>query len=136
MDDTTGDASPIIPFPRDSRDDPAREQLAAALRANRAIALGLEAVGKEMVDYAEASFETAAAAAKAMLTVRTFADLVRVSADFAKANVEHLAAGSARLSEVGVKVTEEAFAPANRPDAAAAPKSRAPVARLRASDGR
>lgn len=135
VDDTTEEGSPIIPFPRDSRDDPTREQLAAALRANRAIARGLEAVGKEMVDYAEASFETAAATAKAMLSVRTFADLVRVSADFAKANVEHLAARSARLSEVGVKVTEEAFAPASHPDAAIAPKSSPRVARLR-FDGR
>jgi len=130
VDDTKRAESPAIAGINDSLADATRDQLAAALRANRAMARGLEAVGREIADYTQASLETAAATATALLSVRTFADLVRLSADFAKANVEDLAMRSARLSEVGVKLTEEAFTSTSEggSNATAVPKSRSRAA--------
>ncbi len=103
---------PRAPSPAGELAAPGREQVAAALRANRAIAEGLEAMGREMIDYTQTSLEAAAVAAKDLLRVRTFADLVRVNADFFKASLEDLAMRSARLSEVGAKLAQATLAAA------------------------
>jgi phasin family protein len=91
--------------------DLGRENFAAVLRANAALTEGMEAIGKEVMGYARNSLENAAEAATALLAAQTFEDLVQVNSDFARASFERLVARSTKLSEMGVKVANEALAP-------------------------
>ena len=91
--------------------DLGRENFAAVWRANAAFSEGMEAIGKEVMGYARNSLENAAEAATALLAARTFEDLVQLNSDFAKASFERMVARSTKLSEMGVKVANEALTP-------------------------
>jgi phasin family protein len=91
--------------------DLGRENFAAVLRANAAFTEGLEAIGKEVMSYARTSLETTAETATALLAAKTFEDVLQLNSDFAKASFERMIAGSTKLSEMGVKVANEALAP-------------------------
>ena len=88
-----------------------RENFTAVLRANAAFAEGMEAIGKEVMAYARNSFEMAAEAATALLAAKTLDDVVQLNSDFAKASFDRMIAGSTKLSEMGVKVANEALTP-------------------------
>jgi phasin family protein len=91
--------------------DLGRENLAAVLRANAAFSEGAEAIGKEMMGYARSSFEDAAEAATALLAARTLEDLVQLNTNFARASFERMLARSAKLSEMGARLANEALVP-------------------------
>ena len=109
-----GAAAPALAAPFVGYEDLAdlgRENFAAVLRANAALTDGLEAIGKEVMGYARNSFENAAETATALLGAKTFEDVVQLNTDFAKASFERMIEGSTKLSEMGVKVANEALAP-------------------------
>lgn|SRR5579864_4419560 len=91
--------------------DVGRENVTAILRTNAVLTEGFEAIGKEVLLYARATFEKAAETASALLSARTFEDVYQLNTAFAKTHLEQLVARSAKLSEMGMKVTNEAFAP-------------------------
>lgn len=91
--------------------DLGRENFAAVLAANAALSEGLEAIGKEVILYAQRSFEQAAETATALLGAKTVEDVLQLNSEFAKANLEGLIERSAKLSELGVKVANSALAP-------------------------
>ena len=91
--------------------DLGRENFAAILRANAALTEGLEAIGKEVIGYARTSFERYAETAAALLGAKTLEDVVQVNTDFAKAYIERFIERSQKLSEMSVKVANEALAP-------------------------
>ena len=91
--------------------DLGRENFAAMLRANAALSEGFEAIGKEVIGYARTSFESAAEAAAALLGAKTLDDVVQLNTAFARLNLDQLMAHSAKLSEMGAKVANEALAP-------------------------
>jgi len=91
--------------------DLSRENLAAVIKANVALSEGLEAIGKELMGYARTSLEAASQTASALLGAKTFEEVVQIQSDLAKSNLEALLQGSAKLSELGVSVANEAFAP-------------------------
>jgi phasin family protein len=85
--------------------------LAAVVHANAALVKGLEAMGQEVVDYAQHSLESAVSAARALIGVRSLADMIALNRDFTQAAIESFLANSARLSEIGIRTASEAFAP-------------------------
>lgn len=91
--------------------DLGRENFAALLRANAALTEGLEAIGKEVIGYARSSFERYAETAAALLGAKTLEDVVQVNTDFAKGYLERFIERSQKLSEMSVKVANEALAP-------------------------
>ena len=91
--------------------DLGRENFAAVLRANAALSQGLEDIGKEVILYARRSFEQAAETATALLGAKTIEDVFQLNSEFAKSNLERLIERSAKLSEMGVKLANEALAP-------------------------
>lgn len=91
--------------------DLGRENMAAVMRANTALSSGLEAIGKEVILYARSSFEQAAETATALLGAKTFEDVFLLNSEFAKTNLERLFERSAKLSEMGIKLANEALAP-------------------------
>jgi phasin family protein len=85
--------------------------LAAVVHANTMIAKGLEAIGQEVLGYAQHSLESAMSAVRAMIDARSLVDVIALNRDFAQTALESFLAKSARLSEIGIKTTSEAFAP-------------------------
>lgn len=102
-------AAPFVSY--EELADLGRENFAAVLKANAALSEGLEAIGKEVIVYARASFEKAAETATALLGAKTMEDVLQLNAEFAKANLERLFERSAKLSEMGVKLANEALTP-------------------------
>jgi phasin family protein len=91
--------------------DLGRDNFAAVVQCNAVLTQGFEAISKEVLGYARTSFESAAATTAALLAAKTFEDVVQVNSEFAKASFERLVERTAKLSEMGVKVANEAFAP-------------------------
>jgi phasin family protein len=85
--------------------------LEAVVAANQALARGAEEISKEIFGIAQASFENAASAAKAFLSVKTLQDVIELNNTFAKDTLEAFLANSAKLSELTFKVTSEATQP-------------------------
>jgi phasin family protein len=106
-----GEATAALFAGYDQLADLGRENFAAVLRANAALSEGFEAIGKEVILYARRSFEQAAETATALLGAKTLEDVFQLNSEFAKANLERLIERSAKLSEMSVKVANEALAP-------------------------
>lgn len=88
-----------------------QENIEAVVQANTVLAKGAEVIGKELMGIAQASFETAATAAKAYFGAKTLQDVIQLNNDLAKTSLDRFLANSAKLSEIGLKVTNEALAP-------------------------
>ena len=85
--------------------------MAAAAKANLALSEGIQALGQELLTYAKSSLESASHAATALLEAKTLDEVIQLNTDLAKASVETLLARSAKLSEMGVSIANEALAP-------------------------
>jgi len=108
---TNGEAAAALFAGYEELADLGRENMAAVLRANAALSSGLEAIGKEVILYARSSFEQAAETATALLGAKTFEDVFQLNSEFAKSNFERLLERSTKLSEMSVKLANEALAP-------------------------
>ena len=91
--------------------DVGRENLAAVARANAALVKGFEELGQEVAGYAQYNLVSAVDAARALVGIKTIADLVALNRKVAQATVEGAIANSARLSEIGIRVATEALLP-------------------------
>jgi phasin family protein len=108
---TNGEAAAALFAGYEELADLGRENMAAVLRANATLTSGLEAIGKEVILYARSSFEQAAETATALLGAKTFEDVFQLNSEFAKSNFERLLERSTKLSEMSVKLANEALAP-------------------------
>ena len=87
------------------------QNLAAFIQSQTALARGLQALSAEMTGLTLSGIDAAARTATDMLAVKTIADAIEVNAGFTKRNFDTLIGGSAKLSELGVKVAGEASQP-------------------------
>ena len=84
---------------------------AALAQSQAALARGLEALSAEMAGLALSSIDVLARAATKLLAVKTFSDAIEVNAGFTCSSLETLVGGSAKLSELGVKLAAETSQP-------------------------
>jgi hypothetical protein len=91
----------------------AEADVAAIARANAALVKGIEAMGQEVAGLAQQNMTQAVDAARALVGVRTIADLVAINRNLAQATLDSVVAKSARLSEIGIRVASEALVPLN-----------------------
>lgn len=105
-----------------------KENLDAVVAASAIFAKGFETVGKEWMTFTQDSMEASAQAAKALLAAKTLREAVDVQTDFAKSTFDKLVAESTKLSEISVKVTNEAAEPISARVNAAIEKLLKPVA--------
>jgi hypothetical protein len=107
------DPSPPAPksanpdFPRHFEGDAA----AALAQSQAALARGLEALSAEMAGMALTGMNVLARTATKLLAVKTLSDAIEVNAGFTCSSLETLAGGSAKLSELGVKLAAETSQP-------------------------
>jgi phasin family protein len=100
----------------------------AVVKANTALAKGAEEISKELVGYARTSLEQAASATKALFGAKTLQDVIALNSDYAKTSINEFLANSAKLSDLTVKVANEAFEPINERVTVAIEKFGKPVA--------
>jgi hypothetical protein len=88
-----------------------RDALAALAQSQAALARGLEALSAEMAGLALLGIDTATRAATKMLGVKTLSDAIEVNAGFTCSSLNTLVGGSAKLSELGIKLAAETSQP-------------------------
>jgi hypothetical protein len=88
-----------------------REAFAALVQSQTAVARGLEALSAEMTDLAISGIDVARRTATNMLGVKTIFDAIEINAGFTRTSFDALVGGSAKLSELGVKLATEASQP-------------------------
>ncbi len=88
-----------------------KESVDAMVKAGEVLTKGAESVGKAYFDFAQSSAEAGVEASKAMITAKTVKDLVDIQSEFARTSFDNFLAESTRLSEMSVKVANEAFEP-------------------------
>lgn len=69
----------------------------------KAIVAGLQELGAEMTAYAERTRDQALHLARALIDAGSMADVIALQQKFAQANFETLLAGSARVTEIGLR---------------------------------
>lgn len=99
------------PMSLDSLADLGRDNFAAMTKANLALSEGLQAIGHEILAYATSSFESASQTATALLGAKTLDEVIQLHSELAKAALGTLVERSAKLSEMGVALASETFAP-------------------------
>ena len=88
-----------------------KENIDAFVRSGTVVAKGLEEAGKSLIDFTRRSLETSVETAKAVMGCRDFREVVDVQSDFARSSFDSLMNESTKLSEISVKVANEALEP-------------------------
>ena len=84
---------------------------AALAQSQAALARGLEALSAEMAGMALSGMNVLARTATNLLAVKTLSDAIEVNTGFTCSSLETLVGGSAKLSELGVKLAAETSQP-------------------------
>jgi phasin family protein len=104
----TPEPLPTLPPPATpSGGDP----LAALMESQAAVARGLTALSAELALLAQGGIDAASRNAGDLLSAKTLADAIEINTGFARHSFEALLSGSARLSEIGVRLAAEASRP-------------------------
>lgn len=83
----------------------------ALVRSNSVVAKGLEAIGMEVLAFAQRSMEGHMAQARALIGAKDMQEFVDLQNDFAKQRLEDTLAETAKLTELSTKVANEAIEP-------------------------
>jgi phasin family protein len=90
-----------------------KENVDALVTASTLYAKGFENVGKAWYALTQETVEASAAVAKALLGAKTLKEAVDLQTDFAKTTFDKYVAESTKLSELTIKVANEALEPIN-----------------------
>ncbi|MBI3503897.1 MAG: phasin family protein [Proteobacteria bacterium] len=90
-----------------------KENLDAVVSASTVYAKGFETFGKAWYAFSQETVEASAAVAKQLLGVKTLKEAVDLQTDFAKTTFDKFVAESTKLSEMSIKVANEALEPIN-----------------------
>jgi phasin family protein len=88
-----------------------KENIDAFVKSGTIFARGFEEAGKSWIDFTRRSLETSVETAKAVMGCRDLREVVDVQSDFARNSFDRLMNEGTKLSEIGVKVANEALEP-------------------------
>lgn len=88
-----------------------KDNVDAFVQSSTIVAKGAEEIGKEVVAFAQSSFEKNVAAGKALMSAKSINEAVDLQNTFAKQSFDAFVAEATRIQELSVKVANEAFAP-------------------------
>ncbi len=83
----------------------------AVVKSSQIFAAGMQDIGKRFAAHAQASFEESMATAKAVAGSKSVKEALEVQTAYARAAVEKAIAESSKLTEVSLKLVEQASAP-------------------------
>jgi len=88
-----------------------KDNVDAIVSASNIMAKGFESVSKEMMAFTQAQMEQGVAITKAMLGVKTMRELVDMQSEYTRTTFDTMIAEATKLSEMSVKVANEAMEP-------------------------
>lgn len=88
-----------------------KENVDAFMASSTILAKGFESLSKEMMAFNQGQYESAVSTAKALMGVKSVKELVDLQTSFAKASFDAFMAEATKVSEVGMKVVNEAAEP-------------------------
>ena len=88
-----------------------KESIDAVVKAGEILTKGAETVGNAYYEITQASAEASVKATKAMMRAKTTKEFVEIQAEFTRTSFDSFLSESTRLSEMSVKVVNEAFEP-------------------------
>ena len=88
-----------------------KEGVDAFVKAGGVLTKGAERLGKAYFDFVQASAEASVETTRAMMALKTVKDFVDMQSDFARTSFDNFLSESTCLSEMSVKVANEAFDP-------------------------
>lgn len=88
-----------------------KENVDAVLQSGSVFAKGIEGLTKAVIAFNQAQIEQSMAAAKAMTGVKTLRELVDLQTEFARTSFDALISEATKVSEMSVKVANEAIEP-------------------------
>lgn len=100
----------------------------AYVKCTNIMAKGFEDLGKAYFAFAQTAAESNVAAAKKLMAAKTINDVVDIQSEVARANFDKMVAESTKMSEMSVKVANEAFEPLQAQFTAVVEKFSKPVA--------
>ncbi|MBY0430341.1 MAG: phasin family protein [Rhodospirillales bacterium] len=90
-----------------------KDNVDAILKSGVVVAKGVQDVGRTLITIAQGNIDDGMAAGKALAGAKTLKDLLDVQSSLAKSSFDKFFSESARLSQITVKLAEEAMAPLN-----------------------
>jgi len=88
-----------------------KQNVDAFVQSGAILAKGFEAISKSTAAYTQSTLESSAAVGKQALAVKTIRDLADLQSSFAKKSFDSAIAEGTKVSEISVKVANEAFQP-------------------------
>jgi len=88
-----------------------KENVEAVVKSSQILAKSAEQLGRAVAGFTQSSLEIGAQAGQALLGVKTLRDLVEVQSEFARNAFDHFVAGTSKISDMTVKVANEAIEP-------------------------
>jgi len=88
-----------------------KDNLDAVMTSGNIAVQGYQAIGKEVMAFAQSAIEENAAATQALFGARNLREVVDLQTDFARKSFDKALAESAKLSEMSVKAANAAIAP-------------------------
>lgn len=100
----------------------------AVVKSNTALAKGLESLGNELMAFAQSSIEANVATTKALFGAKTLREVADLQTDLTRSTFDKALAESAKVSEMSVKVANEALQPLQTQTSAAVERLFKPTA--------
>lgn len=88
-----------------------KDNIDAYVQSTNVFAKGVEAMGKEMMSFAQTSLDSSMANAKALFGATTLREFIDLQTDFSRSGFDSLVAESARLTELSVNLANETIEP-------------------------
>lgn len=88
-----------------------KDNIDAYVQSTTVFAKGVEAMGKEMMSFAQTSLDSSVANAKALFGAKTLRELIDLQTDFSRTGFDSLVTESARLTELSVTLANETIEP-------------------------
>ena len=90
-----------------------KDGLDAVLKSGQILSSGLQELGKAVFGLTQATIEEGVEASKQLLAAKTIREWTELQSALSKSQVDRLVSETTRLSELSIKVVEEAIAPIN-----------------------
>jgi phasin family protein len=91
-----------------------KEGVEAAVKSTQLWAKGAEQVGKAISSMTQANFEAGVQASQALLGVKTIKDVMEIQSEFAKSSFDQLISSTSKISDMAMKVANEAMEPISK----------------------
>jgi phasin family protein len=88
-----------------------KDSVDAYVASSTLLAKGVEALGKEMISFAQSTVESNLATTMAFFSAQTLQEAIDLQTDFSRSRLDTLVAESAKLTELSLALANDSFAP-------------------------